>query len=82
MRWQDPKMHHVSPLDHITTVLATDPSSCIAYKDECHYDKPPSLAYVRSLEDEVHELKAQLRQARTQILLSKVGGSTQMASTC
>ncbi|KPI40425.1 Nitrogen assimilation transcription factor nirA [Cyphellophora attinorum] len=41
-------------------------TTCIAYKDDCRYDKPPSLAYVRSLEEEVHELKAQLRQARSQ----------------
>ena len=47
-------------------------TTCIAYKDECHYDKPPSLAYVRSLEEEIVELKQQLRQARTQAWLSKV----------
>jgi hypothetical protein len=47
-------------------------TTCIAYKDECHYDKPPSLAYVRSLEEEIVELKRQLRQARTQAWLSKV----------
>ncbi|KIX03271.1 uncharacterized protein Z518_06823 [Rhinocladiella mackenziei CBS 650.93] len=41
-------------------------TTCIAYKDNCHYDKPPSLAYVRSLEEEIQELKAQLRQAKTQ----------------
>src|ERR1700754_1873283 len=44
----------------------------IAYKDDCHYDKPPSLAYVRSLEEEIQELKAQLRQAKTQVWLSRV----------
>jgi hypothetical protein len=44
---------------------------CIAYKDDCHYDKPPSLAYVRSLEEEVQELKTQLRQARAQGQLRK-----------
>lgn len=48
--------------------------SCIAYKDDCHYDKPPSLAYVRSLEEEIQELKTQLRQAKTQAWLSRVGG--------
>lgn len=47
-------------------------TTCIAYKDECHYDKPPSLAYVRSLEEEIVELKQQLRQARTQAWLAKV----------
>lgn len=47
-------------------------TTCIAYKDECHYDKPPSLAYVRSLEEEIAELKSQLRQARTQAWLTKV----------
>ena len=47
-------------------------TTCIAYKDECHYDKPPSLAYVRSLEEEIVELKQQLRQARTQAWLNKV----------
>jgi hypothetical protein len=47
-------------------------TTCIAYKDECHYDKPPSLAYVRSLEEEIAELKQQLRQARTQAWLAKV----------
>ncbi|EXJ86633.1 hypothetical protein A1O3_03586 [Capronia epimyces CBS 606.96] len=47
-------------------------TTCIAYKDECHYDKPPSLAYVRSLEEENHELKAQLRQAQNQVWLSRV----------
>jgi hypothetical protein len=47
-------------------------TTCIAYKDECHYDKPPSLAYVRSLEEEIVELKRQLRQARTQAWLNKV----------
>ncbi|KAJ4597012.1 hypothetical protein HRR83_004440 [Exophiala dermatitidis] len=46
--------------------------SCIAYKDECHYDKPPSLAYVRSLEEEIQELKAQLRETKNQIWLSRV----------
>lgn len=45
---------------------------CIAYKDDCHYDKPPSLAYVRSLEEEIQELKAQLRQAKTQVWLTRV----------
>jgi hypothetical protein len=47
-------------------------TTCIAYKDECHYDKPPSLAYVRSLEEEIAELKQQLRQARIQAWLNKV----------
>lgn len=41
-------------------------TTCIAYKDECRYDKPPSLAYVRSLEEQVHELKAELRQIKSQ----------------
>lgn len=48
-------------------------NSCIAYKDDCHYDKPPSIAYVRSLEEEIQELKVQLRQAKTQVWLSRVG---------
>lgn len=48
-------------------------STCIAYKDECHYDKPPSLAYVRSLEEELSELKNQVRQIKTQAWLTKVG---------
>ncbi|KIW93911.1 uncharacterized protein Z519_05226 [Cladophialophora bantiana CBS 173.52] len=48
-------------------------TTCIAYKDDCHYDKPPSLAYVRSLEEEIQELKAQLRQAKTQVWLSRAG---------
>lgn len=47
-------------------------SRCIAYKDECQYDKPPSLAYVRSLEVEIQELKSQLRQSKTQVWLAKV----------
>ena len=47
-------------------------TTCVAYKDECHYDKPPSLAYVRSLEVEIAELKPQLKQARTQAWLTKV----------
>ncbi|KAL6246665.1 hypothetical protein RBB50_005972 [Rhinocladiella similis] len=46
-------------------------TTCIAYKDDCHYDKPPSLAYVRSLEEEIQELKTQLRQAKTQAWLSR-----------
>lgn len=53
---------------------------CIAYKDDCHYDKPPSLAYVRSLEEEIQELKTQLRQAKTQVWLSKVGSDGSVAS--
>ncbi|KAK5464693.1 hypothetical protein LTS15_001255 [Exophiala xenobiotica] len=48
-------------------------TTCIAYKDDCHYDKPPSLAYVRSLEEEIQELKAQLRQVKTQVWLSRAG---------
>jgi Fungal specific transcription factor domain/Fungal Zn(2)-Cys(6) binuclear cluster domain len=48
-------------------------STCIAYKDDCVYDKSPSLAYVRSLEEEIAELKQQLRQQKTQTWLSKVG---------
>lgn len=47
-------------------------TTCVAYKDECHYDKPPSLAYVRSLEEEIAELKSQLKSARTQAWLTKV----------
>jgi hypothetical protein len=47
-------------------------TTCIAYKDECRYDEPPSLAYVRSLEQEIVELKQQLRQARTQAWLARV----------
>ncbi|KIW80586.1 hypothetical protein Z517_07202 [Fonsecaea pedrosoi CBS 271.37] len=43
------------------------------HHDDCHYDKPPSLAYVRSLEEEIQELKAQLRQAKTQVWLSRAG---------
>ena len=50
----------------------TDTGSCIAYKDECRYDKPPSIAYVRSLEEEVQELKSQLRSFKTQVWLAKV----------
>ncbi|KIV79701.1 hypothetical protein PV11_07248 [Exophiala sideris] len=46
-------------------------TTCIAYKDDCHYDKPPSLAYVRSLEEEIQELKAQLRQTKTQAWLTR-----------
>ncbi|KAH6662500.1 putative Zn(II)2Cys6 transcription factor [Halenospora varia] len=31
-------------------------STCIAHNSDCHYDKPPSLAYVRSLEAKIEEL--------------------------
>ncbi|KAL9109783.1 MAG: hypothetical protein Q9227_005652 [Pyrenula ochraceoflavens] len=33
--------------------------------DQCHYDKPPSLAYVRSLEEQVEELKKKLAECST-----------------
>ena len=56
-------------------------TTCIAYKDECRYDKPPSLAYVRSLEEEIAELKQQLRQARTQAWLAKVRARVYNAGT-
>jgi len=52
--------------------MLTGETRCIAYKDDCHYDKPPSLAYVRSLEEEIQELKVQLRQAKTQAWLTRV----------
>ncbi|KAK5048476.1 hypothetical protein LTR84_005566 [Exophiala bonariae] len=48
-------------------------TTCIAYKDDCHYDKPPSIAYVRSLEEEIQELKLQLRQAKTAVWLNRTG---------
>ncbi|KAH8784721.1 putative Zn(II)2Cys6 transcription factor [Hyaloscypha finlandica] len=31
-------------------------STCIAHNSHCHYDKPPSLAYVRSLESKIEKL--------------------------
>ncbi|PVH79864.1 hypothetical protein DL98DRAFT_630467 [Cadophora sp. DSE1049] len=31
-------------------------STCLAHKSQCHYDKPPSLAYVRSLEARIEQL--------------------------
>ncbi|KAK5106578.1 hypothetical protein LTS08_000698 [Lithohypha guttulata] len=46
-------------------------TTCIAYKDECIYDKPPSLAYVRALEEEVHQLQNQLKSLKTQAWVNK-----------
>lgn len=50
-------------------------STCIAYKDDCVYDKSPSLAYVRSLEEEISEVKQQLRQLKTQTWLTRTSSN-------
>jgi hypothetical protein len=73
MRREDAEVHNVRKriLKHLRPIDISN--SCIAYKDDCHYDKPPSIAYVRSLEEEIQELKVQLRQAKTQVWLSRVG---------
>ncbi|KAF8858712.1 hypothetical protein BDZ45DRAFT_390557 [Acephala macrosclerotiorum] len=39
-------------------------STCIAHKSHCYYDKPPSLAYVRSLEAKIEKL-LQEKEARS-----------------
>ena len=72
MRREDTEVHDVSHgiLKHLRPIDVSN--SCIAYKDDCHYDKPPSIAYVRSLEEEIQELKVQLRQAKAQVWLSRV----------
>src|SRR6266536_1501610 len=41
-------------------------STCLAYKDRCHYDRHPSLAYVRSLEEKIDELRLELREIKAE----------------
>jgi hypothetical protein len=40
-------------------------STCIVYRSQCHYDKLPSLAYVRSLEAKVEKLMNENARDRT-----------------
>jgi Fungal Zn(2)-Cys(6) binuclear cluster domain len=46
--------------------------ACIVHRAECRYDKPPSLAYVTSLEQRIVVLERQLHEAKTQAWLDKV----------
>ena len=84
MRRQDSEVYYVRRWQAIDMPSTLTIPSCIAYKDECHYDKPPSLAYVRSLEEEIHEMRLQLRQFKTQAWLSKVDqtSSSSFADAC
>lgn len=50
-------------------------STCIAYRTTCRYDKPPSLAYVRSLEERIEQL---VREASSR---SETMGTTQLNTT-
>ncbi|KAG4432450.1 hypothetical protein IFR05_012065 [Cadophora sp. M221] len=41
-------------------------STCLAHKSHCHYDKPPSLAYVRSLEARIEQLVSERGESSSQ----------------
>ncbi|KAJ5444539.1 uncharacterized protein N7458_008411 [Penicillium daleae] len=38
-------------------------SACVASSSTCHYEKAPSIAYVRSLQSRIHELEAKLKNS-------------------
>ncbi|KAL2846447.1 fungal-specific transcription factor domain-containing protein [Aspergillus pseudoustus] len=40
-------------------------SACVASTSTCHYEKAPSIAYVRSLESRIHDLEAKLKDSES-----------------